>query len=147
MHESNGQPPGPSNETLKHLAGMLPSYAKAVAEKKLGGKGRKEAPRVPRSVCPICGTGFDFGPAVHNLPKPDKCKSCEKDLAAGYTAFICDDRFIIAKSARLADMAGKIIQLSPPVFERLAKEYELEWKVKHGPSNTATLEAGDSGAV
>lgn len=147
MNEQNGQPPGPSKETLAHLHGMLPSFAKGIAEKKAMGKGRKENPRVPRSVCPVCGTGFDFGPQVAALPKPDPCVSCKRDLDAGYTAFICDDRYIIAKSAMLADMAGKIMQLSPPVFERMAKEYEAQWKVENGHANTGTLEAGDSGPV
>lgn len=130
MNQSNGQPPGPSEHTLKHLASMLPSYAAAVAQKKIGGKGRKEPPRVPRKLCPICGHGFDHGPMTAPLPEAIPCEVCQGDLDDGYTAFVSGDRYIIAKSEHLADMAGKIIQLSPPVFEQLAKEYEAEWKVK-----------------
>jgi len=128
---------GPSDETLKHLHGMLPSYAKAVAEKRIGGKGRKEAPLVPRKVCPICGTGMDHGPMTKALPEAVNCPTCQNHLNAGYTAFICGDRYIIAKSARLADMAGKMITLGLPVFERLAKEYEAEWRVKDAKDEIA----------
>lgn len=147
MHESNGQPPGPSNETLKHLAGMLPSYAKAVAEKKLGGKGRKEEARVPRKVCQVCGVGMDYGPQKTALPEVSLCEYCKKELKDGYTAFVSGDRYVIAKSARLADMAGKVVKISPHVLEKLSKEFELEWKVKNEHDNTGKLEAGDSGPV
>ncbi len=141
---------GPSDQTLKHLAAMLPAYAEAVASKKIGGKGRKEMPRVPRQICPVCGTGADYGPMTKPLPDPVNCVACQKDLDAGFIAFTCGDRYVIAKSTRLADMGGKIINLSPPVFDKLVKEYHDEWEVKSksdGSEEPPKLASNDSFAA
>jgi hypothetical protein len=128
MSEGNGQPPGPSQETLKHLHAFMPSFAQAVAEKKIGGKGRKEPPRVPRNVCPVCGTGSDYGPMTKPLPDAVTCKDCQRDLDQGFTAFICGDRYCIAKHPMLPDMAGKIVPLSLPIFTRITEKHTAKTK-------------------
>jgi hypothetical protein len=51
---------GPSPETLRNLAGALPGFIKAMAKKKIIGKGIPAGVRRARKVCKVCGLMFDY---------------------------------------------------------------------------------------
>lgn len=126
---------GPSESTLKHLAGMLPSFAKGVVERKVTGKGRKVGvPNVvvrPTKACTICLTTFDFKETPEDSSLiSEHCVRCASLLREGYIAFTSGKGFAFAKSERMKDLAGQIVKLSAEVFDKLEAHYKDEWK--HG---------------
>jgi hypothetical protein len=120
---------GPDVGQLRALHGMLPSFAKGIVEKKTLGKGNKVhavKPKVPRKICKVCALAFDHVEGTEPLPlTPSKCEKCDAMLKQGYIAFISGDRYIFAKSKAMADQAGEILKISEPVFEKLAKQFEV----------------------
>jgi hypothetical protein len=136
---SEDRPKGPSDHTLKHLAGMLPTFTKGVIERKATGKGRKVGtPNTvvqPTRMCPICLKAFDFFQVPEDSTlKAEHCVRCAALLKEGYIAFTSGKRFAFAKSSRMMDLAGKVVKLSPEVFEKLAQHYKDEWSVGEKPS-------------
>ena len=127
------QPTGPDRNTLKNLAGMLPSFMRGLAHKKSVGKGKPvPAPRATK-MCPICADGYD----KKNLPADDRsnpeiknCPKCQAHLDSGLAAFVCGDHYAFAMSPKLSDMAGEIIQVSPHVMKVLKKAHILEATIK-----------------
>lgn len=131
ISDPGNDPTGPNPETLKALAGMMPSFAQGVVEGKLKGKGVKVGPppQYPTKICVICATTFDFitGGGERVLLK-GHCPRCQKFLDEGNTAFVHGDEFMFAKSESLKDMAGKVVRVKPETFAALKKQYEQEWK-------------------
>jgi hypothetical protein len=132
-------PKGPSDETLKRLAGMLPSFTKGVIERKASGKGRKVGtPNVvvrPTKVCTICLTTFDFKETPEDSRLTgENCVRCASLLREGYIAFTSGKRFAFAKSERMKDLAGTVVKLSAEVFDKLEAHYKDEWKTNEQQS-------------
>jgi Zn-finger nucleic acid-binding protein len=123
------EPAGPDRNTLKNLAGMLPSFMRGLAHKKSVGKGKSV--RVPRAtkMCPICADGYEkknLPPDDRSNPEIKNCPACQAQLDAGSAAFVCGDYYAFGMSPQLADMAGQIIQVSPHVMEALKKEFNAQ---------------------
>ncbi len=123
---------GPSKDWLKHMRKMLPSLAKGVVEKRTIGKGNKALlRRKPRKVCSYCTRLFDhalFKDAESPKLEVDTCPECKAKLDDGFVAIVATgNRICFVKSERLKDMAGKCVRVSPDNFDRIAKEYDLNW--------------------
>lgn len=122
---------------------------KGLQDKSIGGKGQKVAAKYPHKVCLVCHAAFDFREGepidkeklIEKEHLQDPCADCKTKLDEGYIAFVHGDRFAFAKSQMLKDMAGTVQHLSANVFETLATQFKLEWKVKehidHGPKNSS----------
>src|SRR5437867_4252931 len=94
---------GPSPETLRKLAGMMPSFIKAMEQKRTRGKGVKVAAKKARKLCSICARLFDYTTTTQEIEMtPGFCELCDARLKEGYAAFVCADRFAFCKSPRLA---------------------------------------------
>lgn len=127
------QPPGPSRDTLKNLAGMLPSFTMAMKGKKITGKGAPLKILRPRKVCPVCGDLYDkvmLPPNADLALEPKNCERCQGLLDEKWTAFTCGENYAFARSPGLVSMAGQMVQISPSVFEQLAKEFDVHTKQK-----------------
>lgn len=122
----------PTAPNLATLRGLDPrKMAREKIAERLSGKGVKMSlPSVPTRVCNICGKGFDFvktsGDVQLQHDKP--CLDCQKNLDDGYTAFISDNRFVFAKSDRLADMAGQVVIVETHVMDAMEGKYRIEKK-------------------
>lgn len=128
---SDEQDTGPSFETLMKLRDALPSLAKGLAHKKIGGKGKPVIQPTPRKTCSVCCKMFDYvtvedPPAVVAEP----CEDCAKMLKDGCVAIVAGDRYAFVKSKLLEDMAGQIMPVSPYVLEHVNKHFQAEWKMK-----------------
>lgn len=111
---------GPEKGWLKHMASILPKMARDVVRGTIGGRG-KRAVKKPPAFCGICGK---IAKAESDKLKLSLCVACAGMLADGYTAAKCGDKFVFFKSPRLADMAGKIMPVSPGTMAKLWQEFE-----------------------
>lgn len=81
--------------------------------------------KLPRSLCSLCSAVWDFAilPAG-SLPTHGICKDCKKEMANGFTAFICVGKAPIwVKSPVLKEegIAGKIVSVSAEDYETLKR--------------------------
>jgi hypothetical protein len=134
---SDRDPNAPDIRNLRALRPFVRSAARGVAESKIGGKGLKVSlPMRPTRLCNICGCGFDFArtSADIEMKHDTSCKECLASLDDGYTAFVADNRFCFGKSQRLADLAGKIVHVSPETMNSLEGKFKIEQKFKNPKS-------------
>lgn len=113
---------GPSDDTFRKLAGMIPGIADGMNSGQIGGgdtnpKGSK--------VCVACSRMFGRTRNNGEL-KPDVCKTCRKVLLDGGTIFICDDqRILVVRSkdgttARIAEKyQGRIVKVPNSFMDQL----------------------------
>lgn len=125
----NPQSHGPDEATLKHLAGMLPSFTKALVEGRVQGKGRKAPkPMVPQptKICIVCAATFDLKPRDHyqEVLLKGKCPKCQELLDQRYIAFVSGNEFMFAKHPDLQDLQGKVVRLKPVTFNEVKKKYQ-----------------------
>lgn len=123
------QPVGPDRNTLRQLAGMLPSFMKGLAHKKSVGRGKPVPTPKATKLCPICADGYEkknLPPQDNTSPDIVNCPKCQAQLDAGSAAFVCGDWYVFAMSPRLSDMVGKIVHVSPHVMEALKKEFDAK---------------------
>lgn len=138
------QPTGPSPETLKNLAGMLPSFVKGLEEKRSIGRGTPVHLK-PRKMCKVCGRMWDKVSTKEDvLLEGAVCETCAAMFKDGCVALVCGDQFAFAKSESLKDLAGEIITIQPHNFEKIQKQFEAEWKKKEIPDD---IREDSSGAV
>jgi hypothetical protein len=116
---------GPSHETLKALAGMLPSLKQGLKDGSVCGKGKVSH---PTAMCKICSKMWDFvrAPAGSDLPmiRGENCADCSRRLKAGMVA-ICNGAnyaFVESKGA-LADERGNVIKVSDATWRAMEKEF------------------------
>lgn len=124
------EPKGPDPEFFKRLKKQLPSLRDEVEKKRTLRGHTPVSEMVPKKVCSVCGKGFDWGPIKGPIPDLAVCDKCQAKLDEGYTALKSDNRYAFIKSASLADMAGKIVPISPDVMEAVQKHYVAEWITK-----------------
>lgn len=117
---------------------MLPSYIKGLESRKICGKGKPASPpkkeQQPRKVCTICAKLFDFGDPESIIITPEikapttlesaVCEDCQKSLDEGYVGLVEGTRYAFVKSERLADMAGKIVQVKKKTMDELQKQHQ-----------------------
>ncbi len=136
---------GPSLETLRNLAGMLPSYAHGLIEKKIAKNHNPVVKEVPNKICEICAVLF-FDPAdkvessILEVAKPDPeippplksgvCPKCASVLAEGYTAFTTQTHYCFGKSSKLADMAGKVVLIRQETMDKMRERFDVQEKQK-----------------
>lgn len=129
MSNDQGAPTGPDRETLKNLAGMLPSFVQGMEKKRALGKGKAvQIPR-PTKVCKVCGLLFDkvmAAPSKEMDIHPTYCDRCDKELKSGCTAIVCGDLFAFVTSSKLMDKAGEVMHVSPNVMEAISKQYAVK---------------------
>lgn len=109
--------------------------AMSVHEGKLHGRGRKIGKPQPRKTCPVCCKLFDFVSVEREKAeiKAEPCEECGKLLKEGWIAFTSGDKYAFCRSERMKDLGGKIVPLSPGVFQKIEDAFPMEWKtrVKH----------------
>lgn len=118
---------------LDKLFGMLPSFIKGHRQKKIIGKG-KPVEHAPRDACRICGVLY-----IGTLGAQGEvaiCPTCKTSLDSGLTAIItttisgpCKYAFV-RMGEKNADMAGKVVPVSPSVFAQVWQRYEDDQKQK-----------------
>jgi len=104
---------------------MLPSYAAAIRDDRIGGKGKPfslSAP--PERICTVCGKAND-----HSVKVDGKwsfcmnCKECQSLLEEGYTALRSPDhRFAFVKHPSLE--AGKVVTVSMDTMNQVKRKFE-----------------------
>lgn len=131
MIDGRPDPFGPSEATLKQLAGALPSMVQGFKKGKIGGKGTPVGPPKPRKVCPVCCKLHDLASGPAKLPESEPCKPCKAQLDAGYIAIITDSpnpaaprRYAFIKCSNLHDMAGKVVVVSAKTMDAVQKKFE-----------------------
>jgi hypothetical protein len=132
MNDNTDQ--GPSNESLKALFGMLPSFIKGVKEGKVGGKGRPAMPPArPTKVCRICLIQFDLKSLRGDIVlEPGFCKECTNKIDQGMTALTHGNKIIwtiIRTEHPITGKDGEVchkIELSGPSFDKVLKEMERQ---------------------
>jgi len=117
---------GPSAETLRALAGMLPQLKRARR-----GKGKV---RVARKFCKICGKLWDFinmPVGTKNMMVAEYCLECDTKLKEGLIAFVQADNYVFARSGgKLDDMKGTVMHVSEHVMAELKRVYRAQVKTK-----------------
>lgn len=82
--------------------------------------------RLPRSVCSLCSQVWDFATLPSgSLPTHGICKDCKKELANGFTAFVCVGKAPVwVRSPVLVDdgVSGKIVSVSAEDYETLKRK-------------------------
>ena len=100
---------GPSYESLRRMAQMLPSMKAGVQSKKIGGGGVR---LVPTATCDICGKAHRHVTTGRNAPPPTvaTCNECLTQLEDGTCLKAPNSRFAFVKSSKLP--VGQIINVS-----------------------------------
>lgn len=129
---NESDPTGPDLGALRQLHGMLPSVAKGLVEKQAIGKGIKAKPMIqplkPTKICEACSLLFAFQRDYEGEIQSAVCSKCEKLLEQGFTCFVSADRYAFGKSSTLADMAGRIVQITEPTMTAMEKRFEVKKK-------------------
>lgn len=116
---------------LRHLKGMLPSFAKGVREKRVFGRGKAVPVMKARKVCPVCSALFDkINTTGDVLLETKNCERCQRYFDDGCIALVCGDEYAFVKSESLKDLPEKIVRLQPFNMEKIKKAYDAEWKTK-----------------
>jgi|ERR1043166_194533 hypothetical protein len=136
----NEERQGPDPDTLRKLAGMMPSFIAGMEQKRARGKGVKVVARKARRICSICARLFDYAETTEEITMgTGHCELCAAKLKEGYAALVCADRFAFVKSERLKDLAGTVEQVSPEVMAEVEKHYVTEWKKEDGAEDKPEL--------
>ena len=138
--------PGPDKETLRQLAGMLPSVIEHAENKRILKTGSRSLSH-PHRVCVICLKTFDFKRVAPEKIERSVCEICNISLVEGYTAIICDDKYAFVRSEALADLAGKIVSVTGPQMARIEEKHQLQLKRRELTANIIPLFEDDAGAV
>ena len=126
---------GPSDETLRKLSGMLPSFVEGLAQKRAIGKGQKVPKpirKVPSKICKVCAVLFDLQHPSDKPIEPGICLTCEALIKEGYVALISGEQYAFVKSERLKDLPDRIVHLQPGNMEKIKNEFEANWKTREG---------------
>ena len=124
---------GPDRQTLRKLAGMMPSFIQHQEQKRKTRAGTVRRTMRPRKLCSICARLFDYVETTEEISMgAGHCELCAAKLKEGYTALVCADRFAFVKSDRLKDLAGTVEQVSPEVMAEVEKHYVSEWRQADG---------------
>jgi hypothetical protein len=128
---------GPSPETLRQLREQMPSVARGIANKAIGGRARvkapaKEPPLQPTKVCEVCSVLFDMKRGFEGDIESGVCVECQRELDKGLTAFVATDRWAFGTSPLLEDMVGKIVHVSNRTMDELEKRFESQKKESNG---------------
>lgn len=113
---------------LGKLFGMLPTFIKGHREKTILGKGRKV--ETSKNACRVCGVLYVI--ALGEEGKITVCPTCKLSLDSGLTAILSKDltghpRYCFAKMGeKHADMAGRIVPVSPSVFDKIQAEFNQQ---------------------
>lgn len=133
---------GPNLNTLRGLAGMLPTFAKGVVERKVSGKGAKVAPsKRPTKTCPVCFAAWDWQPIGVELgdefaTSSQVCSRCDGILKEGYIAIVCGGEYAFVKHDHLIDMAGTIQRVKPETFEKLRGKFKVQRQADTPPGDS-----------
>jgi len=116
---------GPSHETLKALAGMLPSLKKGLMDGSIRGKGKVSR---PTAMCKVCGKLWDFVRSTVDSQPPmvrgENCDACTARLKAGMVAICNGSKYAFVESkGALADERGNVIQVSDATWRALEKQF------------------------
>lgn len=120
---------GPNPENLRRLFGMLPSYAAAVRDRRLGGKGKPfSVTQPPHRICTICGKGHEHKIKVEEVETFClNCAECQGQLEQGYTALrSTDHRYAFVKHPELE--AGKVVTISIAVMNKVKEKFDGQVK-------------------
>ena len=104
---------------------MLPSYARALQDHGIGGKGKVfNAAAPPARICVICGKANE-----HKIKIEEQetfclhCADCQRELDAGYTALRSPDhRYAFVKHPELP--AGKTLTISVDVMNQVKQRMD-----------------------
>jgi hypothetical protein len=121
--------PGPDPKNLRFMAGMLPSMVDHHEAKRKAKGGVSVHKAQPTKNCNICSKMFDYKVVLDGEIAMGTCPECQKQLDEGQTAFVCRSMsqqfYAFATNPDLADMAGKIMEISEPIFRKaFAKWFE-----------------------
>ena len=107
---------GPSHESLRRMAQMLPSMTAGVQGRKIGGSGIR---LVPTATCDICGKAHRHVTSGRNAPLPvvATCNECLTQLEDCTCLKSADNRFAFVKSPKLP--VGKTINVTNSEMQRV----------------------------
>jgi hypothetical protein len=127
---------GPSFETLRTLHGLLPHMAKAKAEGKLKGLGRKVQKTRYRKMCKICCTQFDMVTTDDESPiEPGICGDCQNYLDSGMIALVSGDEYAFLTLAegniKDTDLKGQIVRMQPERWNFVKEKMGIQIRQRH----------------
>lgn len=107
---------GPSYESLRRMAQMLPSMTAGVQSKKIGGGGVR---LVPTATCDICGKAHRHVTTGRNAPLPvvATCDACLNELKDNTCLKSPSNHFAFVKSPKLP--TGQVIHVSNEEMSRV----------------------------
>lgn len=118
---------GPDSNMLRRLFGMLPSYAAAIRDRRVGGKGKPfSVTQPPQRICTICGKAHEHKVKVEDLETFSlNCGECQALLEQGYTALrSADHRYAFVRHPELE--AGKVVTLSIAVMNQVKERFDAQ---------------------
>lgn len=113
---------GPSEDSIRRMAQMLPSMAEGIKSKSIGYLGLKYA---PTAVCAICGKAHSFV-NVRNpkLPTSAPCPECSRRLETSTALKSKDGRFAFITSPKFR--VGKIVVVKDEEMDRVQQRLRYD---------------------
>jgi len=108
---------------------MLPSYAAAVRDQRLGGKGKPfSVTQPPHRICTICGKGHEHKIKVEEVETFClNCGDCQAQLEQGFTALrSTDHRYAFVKHPELE--AGVVVTVSIETMNKVKAKFDEQSK-------------------
>jgi hypothetical protein len=117
---------GPSPESLRRMAQMLPSITAGIKERRIGGKG---VSLVPTCTCDICGKAHNYVSTAKSVPLPQSktCNECLEEFKAGTCLKSKDGRFAFVTSPKLP--LGKTIEVTNEEMTRVQDRHKHDLHV------------------
>lgn len=113
---------GPSPETLRHLAAMLPGLVRG---QRSGGIGKSGLKLVPTSVCSLCGKAHNFvGVKAPALPVSAPCDACREQLTTSTALKSKDGRFAFIASPKFP--VGKVVVIEDKEMDRVQARHQQD---------------------
>lgn len=115
---------GPSDSTLKHLKGMLPSLISGEVD---------DSKHINSRLCCVCGSShyhkqviIDPRSKLETLADSHTCKTCQSYLDSGDVAVVsADNRYaFVSATELLADHSGERLTVSTEVMDRIKEKYD-----------------------
>lgn len=122
----NGPHPDSLRKMLGQLKNMVHEARRSVSRRRNRVYAGGSPVRVPRQICDVCQTAFDFSSQTNpEPPKQSRCVVCRGKLGEGLTAFVNKSKTHYAWLAPFADLkAGQVYLISDDAMEIVMKRFK-----------------------